>query len=145
MGFKKTVYKFTLWIQDKLGIKGCVIYPRLFDYTKNKKSSDNWFKDNCPFCHNLETRQFVKRTQYFLITKNRYPYARTQDHLLITPKRHVRSWWDLTTEEVIELQGLISDYLDKGYILLGRQFVKKGFINHASVWHLHIHLILNKK
>jgi len=144
MSIKQLVYKFTLWLQEKFDITWCVIYSRMFDYTKWKGWSNNWFKNDCPFC-NINKQDIVSEYKNFILMKNKYPYFNTEDHLLIVPKRHIRSWEELTDEEIIEFKNIISRYLDKGYLLLWRQFVKKWFRNHASVWHLHVHLVLNKE
>ena len=145
MFVKQKIYKFTLWLQEKFGITGCVIYPRMFDYTKWKSWSTNGFKNDCPFCNHIEEQDIVQKTEKFIVIKNKYPYAKTEDHLLIIPKRHIRTWEELDITELNEIKDIISSYLDKGYLLLWRQFVKKWFRNHASIWHLHIHLILNEK
>jgi len=145
MSLKQKIYKFTLWLQDKLGIMGCVIYPRLFDYTTNKQDSINWFEKNCPFCDYLDKQNIVEERTNLLVIKNKFPYLKTEDHLLIIPKRHIRTWKELTVEELREFSEVISLYLDRWYLLLGRQFIKKWCRNHASIWHLHIHLILNEK
>lgn len=139
------VYRFTLRLQDRFDILWCVIYPRLFDYTKNKAGSKNGFNDNCPFCEQIKENDIVEWFKNFYVIKNRYPYAKTEDHLLIITKRHIRSWSDLSTEELVELKDIVSKYLDKWYLLLWRQYVWSWCKNHASVWHLHIHLILNEK
>ena len=142
---KKLAFKLSNWLEEQFGFMNCVIYARDFDYTKKKKWAETGFKEkqDCPFC-NL-TDLIVNEYKNSFLIKNLYPYRNTKDHLLIVPKRHIRSWNELTFQELQEIQQIISEYLDKWYLLLWRQFVKKGCINHASVYHLHIHLILNTK
>jgi len=140
---RELAYKLAKFLEEKFKLPLCVIYARDFDYTKQQPWAENWFKQNCPFCNSI--KDVVKEYSHCYLIKNLYPYRNTQDHLLIVPKRHIRTWNELNVEELQQIQSIIWDYLDKWYLLLGRQFVKKGCINHASVHHLHIHLILNTK
>ena len=140
---KKFAYKLIDFIEKLFKINYCILYTRNFDYTK-KKTWYNWFLEekDCPFCNN--EKKLLKENKYTYIIKNINPYPNTEDHILITPKRHIRTWKELEENELKEIQNLIDKYLDKDYIMLWRQFTKLNSKSQASVYHLHIHLILRK-
>jgi len=139
---KIAIKKFINFLDRKFRLNCCVIYSRNFDYAKTKKNHENWFKEieNCPFCVDYK-KSLIKEFNTCYLLKNIHPYENTQDHLLIVTKRHIREWKQLQAQELEEIKNIISEYLDKGYLLLWRQFIKNWT---ASVYHLHIHLILNK-
>ena len=68
MSIKQLVYKFTLWLQEKFDITWCVIYSRMFDYTKWKDWSNNWFKNDCPFC-NINKQDIISEYKNFILIK----------------------------------------------------------------------------
>ena len=85
------------------------------------------------------------------ILSNKLAYARydkypvCEGHLLISPYRHVSSYFDLTPEE----KTAIFDLLEQAKVLLDRERKPDGYnigINDGedagqTVWHVHVHLI----
>jgi len=142
---KRSIFKLMNLINKTFKLWYCVLYTRNFDYTKWKdiKWWNNWFKnkEDCPFC---KKENLVEERNYSYIINNANPYPNTEKHILITPKRHIRSWKELTKEELNEFQILINKYLEQDYIVLWRQYKWKNSKSWASVYHLHIHLILRK-
>lgn len=70
------------WIEKWFGCKICVIYARMREYTSAKGMSKE-----CPFC---SPREIVREGQHWLVIRNAYPYPRTQDHLLIISRAHIK-------------------------------------------------------
>jgi len=140
---KQAIHKLLFKIAKIFKIDLCVLYTRTYNYTKKDKNY-NWFlsEKDCPFC---QKENLLKENKYTYIIKNINPYPNTEDHILLTPKRHIKTWWELNKEELDEIQQIITKYLDKDYILLWRQFTKLKSRSGASVYHLHMHLILREK
>ena len=111
----------------------CILYRRPYMYNKDDK---DWYSNSCPFCEIKE--EIREETDLFIVLPNIYPYPRTEDHLLVCPKRHIKDWMEMTDEELINMRDLLSKYMKQDYTLLGREFVNN---KDASVHHLHMHLI----
>lgn len=60
--------------------------------------------DHCPFCQPDES-QIVRGSEYGIILEDRYPV--TSGHLLVIPRRHVASFFDLDPLEQADLLNLI--------------------------------------
>ena len=101
----------------------------------------------CIFC-NEEKHNIIKENN--LIYASYDPYPVSEKHLLIIPKRHVKSYFDLTKEEIIACNNLIiflKNYvedLDKSIegFNLG---TNSGIVAGQSIMHCHIHLIPRRK
>ncbi len=111
----------------------CILYRRSYSYNID---DNDWFSSQCPFCE--PTEKIIKETELFIILPNKFPYPRTENHILVCPKRHIKDWMELTNEELIELRNIMSKYMKNDYTLLGREFAHN---KDASVHHLHVHLI----
>ena len=116
------------------------------NYIKVKWIENGFVNENiCPFC---KKDNLINENNFTYLIKNNNPYYNTKEHLLLTPKRHIRTWNELNIDELNidelkEIQKIISNYLDKWYVLLWRHFIEYGHKNGWSVYHMHIHLILN--
>ncbi|MCD5382907.1 HIT domain-containing protein [Candidatus Gracilibacteria bacterium] len=99
--------------------------------------------NKCPFCAIDENIKIYDYASVYM-TIARAPYG--PDHLLIIPKRHVDSLFDLTIEEDDEIQGLVRagiKMLKKlGYSDLSI-LVREGMATGKSIPHLHYHIIPN--
>ncbi|WP_457569720.1 HIT family protein [Desulfurobacterium sp.] len=97
---------------------------------------------NCPFCRREEL-PVVLSNEYSFAIFDRYPV--TPGHMLIIPKRHVSSWFDITKEE----RDSILELIEEGKKLLDANFHPDGYnigvnIGKAAgqtIFHLHVHLI----
>lgn len=97
---------------------------------------------NCPFCH-LPAERIVGSNEFGLIVRDAYPVS--PGHTLIIPKRHIGSFFELTTEERNALMALLdqartelkSSYQPQGYNI----GINDGAAAGQTVPHLHIHLI----
>jgi len=132
---KEKVAKLLIFIYVKIiWRQPCVLYRRRYKYDKN---NINGFRDKCPFCI-VESWMLVEQYSYWIIVKNKYPYPYTKQHFLLCPKRHIVWMWELSQEEIFELNKIVADYMEQWYLLLGRQHSAH---KDSSVEHLHLHLI----
>lgn len=102
----------------------------------------------CPFCKDTTLTKAVKQTSYTYIVPNLTQYDLWElhdvvDHLLVIPKRHVKSLLELTAEERLDIMDNVANYEAQGYSVYARGV---GFAK-RSVEHQHTHLIKvdNKK
>lgn len=95
---------------------------------------------DCPFCEILEA-----------VLGNDLAYARydkfpvTPGHLLILPRRHVKTWFDARPEEQRALLALLDEgkrLLDSLHHPAGYNIgINVGEVGGQTVMHLHVHLI----
>lgn len=110
------------------------------------KSRDGLKKgtQECPFC-SLEDRVIVRNGKTMVVLENIYGYKLwefmdVENHLMITPKRHVKAIHELNKQEKAELIELIAEYEKLGYNIYARE--ESNVIK--SVPHQHTHLIKTK-
>jgi len=102
---------------------------------------------DCIFC-TLEPSRIEDESPLFLVIKDLYPV--TKGHTLIIPKRHVPSFFDLTSEEQSSFLQILNSQKEK---LRLQDNSVTGFnvgINYGedsgqTVMHCHIHLIPRRK
>jgi len=96
----------------------------------------------CPFCGLTEDRVIVE-TDFSLVVRDGYPVS--EGHTLIIPKRHVGSFFSLTSDEQMDILELLNQSKSK----LDTEFAPDGYnigINDGvaagqTISHLHVHLI----
>lgn len=96
--------------------------------------------NDCPFCS--DQGHFLQGELCFA-RYDRFPVS--EGHALIITKRHVSSFFDLTSQEVIELMALAA----KAKVILDSKFRPDGYnvginVGEAagqSVFHVHLHVI----
>lgn len=96
----------------------------------------------CPFCASLTLAKAIKETEHAYIVPNLTFYDIWEghdvlDHLLVAPKRHVKSMKELSEEERLDIIDLIADYESEDYSAYARGV---GTVT-RSVEHQHTHLI----
>ena len=97
---------------------------------------------NCPFCPPKE-REIIASHALAVAVTDSFPL--TKGHSLIVPRRHVASFFELTSDERLAMLGL----LDEAKAALDRQHAPDGYnigINDGTaagqtVMHVHVHLI----
>jgi len=95
----------------------------------------------CPFCDCDHDAPIANELAFACFDKNPV----NPGHLLILSRRHVATWFDVTSDEKVALFAL----LDEGKRLLDERFAPDGYnigINVGdaggqTIMHLHIHLI----
>jgi diadenosine tetraphosphate (Ap4A) HIT family hydrolase len=96
----------------------------------------------CPFCSLPRDRVLHERETAFAISDG-FPVS--PGHTLITPKRHVASFFEVTDAERADLMSLLAtarDDLDREFRPAGYNIgINDGAAAGQTVPHLHIHLI----
>ncbi len=102
--------------------------------------------EKCLFCRvqKEKIKEIESENEYFYSTKDSYPV--TPLHTLIVPKRCIRSFFDLNSEEIAVLYDFISDTRNR-LISLDKEItafnigINDGKDAGQSIPHLHFHLI----
>lgn len=97
----------------------------------------------CPFCNPPEDAEIICECSDAYAIWDQYPVS--QGHILIIPKRHVPSYFDLTDQE----QVAITKLLKKAKDIIQLQFHPDGYniginigeVAGQTVFHCHVHLI----
>lgn len=94
----------------------------------------------CPFCQNKES---ISKSKYCFSIFDKYPV--TKGHILIIPKHHTSSWFDLSIQEQSDCMNLVSrmkEYLQEKYNPDGFNIgINIGESAGQTINHVHIHLI----
>lgn len=106
-------------------------------YVKRKNASAE-----CPFCDSAKYDDAVYSDTYIFVIPNQtkhdvWELHDVDEHLLVMPKRHVRSYKELSDKERLAIINFIADYESCGYNVYARGV---GF-SKRSVEHQHTHLI----
>ena len=105
-------------------------------------------KEQCIFCKKTNYK-VIKSTKYFFIIRDT-AYPVTKHHTLVIANRHVSDYFELKTEEIIELNEILSNQ-KKDLQELDNQItgfnvgVNVGKDAGQSIMHCHIHLIPRRK
>jgi diadenosine tetraphosphate (Ap4A) HIT family hydrolase len=115
----------------------------MYHYRKTRKVYKSFPKpETCQFCDISQMEHIIEETLHARIIKNRVYYdvwesRDVSDHLMIIPKRHVRTLNDLTDEERVDIMKLIGKYEADHYNVYARSMESVT----RSVPHQHTHLI----
>ena len=97
----------------------------------------------CPFCHLADDVELIAESPLSLAFYDKFPV--NPGHTLIIPKRHVASYFDLTEEEILDMQRLLKMVQP----IVAERFQPDGFnigvniglMAGQSIFHVHMHLI----
>ena len=100
-------------------------------------------KNLCPFCNKHLRDRIILQNDTFQVVYDLYPVS--PGHMLLIPKRHITSFFELTNKELEDFYNLIKI----AYSRISKEYSPDGFnigINNGTVAgqtisHLHIHLI----
>lgn len=102
--------------------------------------------ENCPFCEiekKIDTDRIIYQDDTWVAIYDNYPVS--QGHVLLIPKRHVKTFFELN---IVELEsvgltiGIIKMILDKKYHPTGYNIgANCGESAGQTVMHCHIHII----
>ena len=101
----------------------------------------------CFFC-NLENNKKIIDGKLAFVIKDDFPV--TKHHSLIIPKRHFESFFDVTDNELLEINELLKirktqisgeDSTVQGFNV----GINIGLVAGQSIFHLHVHLIPRRK
>ena len=101
-------------------------------------------ESGCLFCTVSEDRPFVHEAELAYVIRDNYPV--TDGHLLVIPKRHEPSWFELTQGELAQCNLLIKQMKEKirdeeKDVLGFNMGVNQGVVAGQTIMHSHIHLI----
>ena len=103
---------------------------------------------HCPFCReNLDKyhkQEILKEGEFWLVTKNQWPYDYTKVHLLLIYKQHATDLSELNPESGKELLELLQ-WAQKEYKIPGGGWAMRfGDTNHSAgtVAHIHVQFIM---
>ena len=108
------------------------------EYNEVKKTLK---KDECFIC---EKELLVLKTEYWVLLKNRFPYKQSKEHYLLSPKRHVQKYYQLTLKEKEELESLVKDTKLLYYGIEFDEAFKNKTTESSFKYHLHIQVIYLK-
>ncbi len=115
----------------------------MFHYRKNLKRYRSYPKPAvCVFCETDLAGRKLLETAHAYVVPNRVFYdlwelREVTDHLLVVPKRHVRSLNELNQKERADIMDILCDYEAQNYNVYARAVQSKQ----RSVEHQHTHLI----
>lgn len=96
---------------------------------------------DCPFCNDIDS--IIDESKYWYAIYDKYPVSK--GHTLLISKRHVPSFFDLTSEETRQIHNMIKRIrrkLDTTYFPNGYNIgVNCGRAAGQTVPHCHIHII----
>ena len=96
---------------------------------------------DCVFCNNVE--QIITENEYWYAIYDKYPVSK--GHTLLITKRHISSFFDLTSEEIEQMYDMIyyiKNKLDIEYFPDGYNIgVNCGRAAGQTMPHCHIHII----
>ena len=108
---------------------------------KNKVQQDN--ADNCPFCEKFEEDRIIYQDSSWIAVYDSYPVSK--GHVLLIPKRHVKTYFDLNYIELASVGvtiGLVKLILDIKFKLEGCNIsINYGEEAGERVLHCHIYII----
>ena len=104
--------------------------------------------DQCIFCNKTNCKVIQTTNNFFIIRDTSYPV--TKHHTLIITNRHISDYFDLTNEEIMELNKILNNQ-KKELQQIDNQItgfnvgVNIGKDAGQSIMHCHIHLIPRRK
>ena len=107
---------------------------RTVEQEQNYQEQQISLRKKIGFCtfHDSDDRKPVQRQGSWVLFENDYPYKWADEHYLLFPKRHTNK---LNEEEQLELNVLLKDYDNLGYVCLLNPEILR------SVWCYHYHII----
>jgi len=149
---KTYIIKLLIKFINKLSNNRYIIIWRNHNYRENLNLDIlEELEEYCIFCNDfydwdvlinnsitwLEIKWLIE-FRYFYIRENDWFYDNAKNHLMICSKRHIKSDYELTDEEKIELINIRSIYKNDWYISFSQEFNRS---KHSSIYHWHEHLI----
>lgn len=115
---------------------------------QRKKMEEAQRLGHCTFCYEYLPKYhdapIEYEGEYWVATKNDYPYDHTKLHMLFIPKRHVEHDDELTDAEWLEFRKLKQWATEKYEVQGGAIFMRFGDENYSggTLPHLHAHLVV---
>lgn len=98
----------------------------------------------CPENIHEDKNKIEIETAHWLVKKNSYPYEHTKLHLILIPKKHVKTISELPTESMSEFLALVAACENKYKLASYAVGIRSGDmrLNGGSIEHLHAHLVV---
>ena len=106
----------------------------------------------CPFCHDFVDKKkpayhsnpVLIETDFWIVTRNAWPYKNTKEHLILVIKRHILMPEEMTKEETLDLWNILAKIKKKLNITHSTLLMRSDSTNKtgATVQHLHAQLIV---
>ncbi len=106
----------------------------------------------CPFCHDFvdkkkpayHSKPVLMETDFWIATRNAWPYKNTKEHLIIVIKRHILMPEEMIKEEILDLWNIMAKVKKKLKINHSTLLMRSDSTNKtgATVQHLHAQLIV---
>jgi diadenosine tetraphosphate (Ap4A) HIT family hydrolase len=106
----------------------------------------------CPFCHDFvekkkptyHTNPILLETDFWIVTRNAWPYENTREHLIFVIKRHILTPEEMTKEEGLDLWNILAQIKNNLNITHSTLLMRSDSTNKtgATVQHLHAQLIV---
>ena len=97
--------------------------------------------DECIFCEIAKSDRVIDETNLSFVIRDGFPV--TDGHTLFIPKRHVADYFELSREEIADIQKLLLKH--KMIIEKNDRSVNVGAAAGQTVFHVHVHLIPRRK
>ena len=116
----------------------------MFRFRKSLKSYKSAPKvKGCPFCNTEGQGAIVQESRHAYVMENKFGYdlwefRNVSEHLMVIPKRHVKSIAELTTDERKDIIDILSAYEAENYNIYARAVES---VQRTVPLHQHTHLI----
>lgn len=106
----------------------------------------------CPFCHDFVSKEkpayhsnpVLVETDFWVVTRNAWPYEHTKEHLILVIKRHILTPEEMREEEILDLWNIIKQIKQKLVITHSTLLMRSDStgMTGATVQHLHAQLVV---
>lgn len=107
----------------------------------------------CPFCHDFVEKEkptyhpnpILVETDFWIATRNAWPYEHTREHLVLVIKRHITTPEEMKNEEVLDLWNIVKKIKQELKITHSTLLMRSDStgMTGATVQHLHAQLIVS--
>jgi diadenosine tetraphosphate (Ap4A) HIT family hydrolase len=106
----------------------------------------------CPFCHDFIDKKkptyhpnpVLVETDFWVATRNAWPYKHTREHLIFVIKRHILNPEEMENEEILDLWNIVKKIKQKLNINHSTFLMRSDStgMTGATVQHLHAQLVV---
>lgn len=106
----------------------------------------------CPFCHDFVDKEkptyhsnpVLIETDFWVVTRNAWPYKNTKEHLILVIKRHILTPEEMKEEEILDLWNIIKKAKQELKITHSTLLMRSDSTSKtgATVQHLHAQLVV---
>jgi diadenosine tetraphosphate (Ap4A) HIT family hydrolase len=107
----------------------------------------------CPFCHDFvdkvepayHSNPVLLETDFWVVTRNAWPYDHTREHLILVIKRHILTPEEMSDEEILDLWNIIKKVKQELKITHSTLLMRSDStgMTGATVQHLHAQLVVS--